>query len=91
VDDFERFREDIEARLEAIEEKMKPSSGVGVFYSRLQRQQEELALQLEGLMEILIQALQVLQKLPHGSDFRRLLESCNELKKKHEPDDETIL
>jgi septation ring formation regulator EzrA len=85
---FEHQIEELETRISALEERAKEGASVGVLYSRLQRQLEELALHVEYLTDILIQVLPVLQRLDPSFDARPLLESCNELKKKREPADE---
>jgi septation ring formation regulator EzrA len=88
VNGFEQRIEELEARVSALEERLQQGASVGVLYSRLQRQLEELALRVEDLTDILIQVLPVLQRLDPSFDARPLLESCSELKKKREPADD---
>ena len=75
-------------RVRVLEDRPQQGPSVGILYSRLLRQLEDLVLQVEGLSDTLIQVLPVLQKLDPSFDARPLLESCNELRKKREPSDE---
>jgi hypothetical protein len=85
---MEQRIDELADRVRVLEERLRQGASVGILYSRQQRQLEELAQQVEGITDILIQVLPILQKLDPSFDAHRLLESCNELKKKREPSDE---
>lgn len=84
--DVEKYVDEaVEKALKVVEMRgsQDQGAGVGVFYSRLRHQLDELSLQVSDLTDILIQALPVLRKLDPSFDDHQLLESCNEWKKKH--------